>query len=61
MLFCCYGDKKMMDNLVMVTKETGDEKLVYYIFVIKNEIELCLLYTSPSPRDKRQSRMPSSA
>ena len=21
----------------------------------------CLLYTSPSPRDKRQSRMPSSA
>ena len=28
------------------------------------EVELaytCLLYTSPSPRDKRQSRMPSSA
>ena len=24
-------------------------------------IETCLLYTSPSPRDKRQSRMPSSA
>ena len=24
-------------------------------------IEACLLYTSPSPRDKRQSRMPSSA
>ena len=24
-------------------------------------VELCLLYTSPSPRDKRQSRMPSSA
>ena len=23
--------------------------------------EACLLYTSPSPRDKRQSRMPSSA
>ena len=23
--------------------------------------EYCLLYTSPSPRDKRQSRMPSSA
>ena len=23
--------------------------------------QLCLLYTSPSPRDKRQSRMPSSA
>ena len=26
-----------------------------------DEISLCLLYTSPSPRDKRQSRMPSSA
>ena len=25
------------------------------------EIYFCLLYTSPSPRDKRQSRMPSSA
>ena len=24
-------------------------------------IKTCLLYTSPSPRDKRQSRMPSSA
>ena len=25
------------------------------------DAESCLLYTSPSPRDKRQSRMPSSA
>ena len=25
------------------------------------ELTVCLLYTSPSPRDKRQSRMPSSA
>ena len=24
-------------------------------------VDFCLLYTSPSPRDKRQSRMPSSA
>ena len=29
-------------------------------FVIK-EFESCLLYTSPSPRDQRGSRMPSSA
>ena len=27
----------------------------------KEESHGCLLYTSPSPRDKRQSRMPSSA
>ena len=26
-----------------------------------SQYSLCLLYTSPSPRDKRQSRMPSSA
>ena len=25
------------------------------------DVDICLLYTSPSPRDKRQSRMPSSA
>ena len=27
----------------------------------EDQIKYCLLYTSPSPRDKRQSRMPSSA
>ena len=27
----------------------------------QDKIDPCLLYTSPSPRDKRQSRMPSSA
>ena len=29
--------------------------------VVQKESLACLLYTSPSPRDKRQSRMPSSA
>ena len=29
--------------------------------IMPNNIIICLLYTSPSPRDKRQSRMPSSA
>ena len=27
----------------------------------EEKVSSCLLYTSPSPRDKRQSRMPSSA
>ena len=31
-----------------------------YVTFDDNE-KTCLLYTSPSPRDKRQSRMPSSA
>ena len=30
-------------------------------FPSKKQAIDCLLYTSPSPRDKRQSRMPSSA
>ena len=29
--------------------------------LIVDQAHRCLLYTSPSPRDKRQSRMPSSA
>ena len=29
--------------------------------LLKDFNKACLLYTSPSPRDKRQSRMPSSA
>ena len=32
-----------------------------FSLVVSNYISVCLLYTSPSPRDKRQSRMPSSA
>ena len=28
---------------------------------VKNSIPCCLLYTSPSPRDMRRARMPSSA
>ena len=30
-------------------------------FGFNGHTDVCLLYTSPSPRDKRQSRMPSSA
>ena len=35
---------------------------IWFNAVLRGDIEfICLLYTSPSPRDKRQSRMPSSA
>ena len=30
-------------------------------YLLSKNLNTCLLYTSPSPRDKRQSRMPSSA
>ena len=41
----------------------GGSDLVKINFNDKNykNVNACLLYTSPSPRDKRQSRMPSSA
>ena len=41
-------------------RATGGARTVPQIFVGERHIG-CLLYTSPSPRDKRQSRMPSSA
>ena len=39
------------------------EKLLHYngIFESEEHLKACLLYTSPSPRDAHESRMPSSA
>ena len=42
-----------------VTNQLYDSLEVVPVFYKRQYI--CLLYTSPSPRDKRQSRMPSSA
>ena len=39
----------------------GSDKVNYQRAIPVGEASTCLLYTSPSPRDKRQSRMPSSA
>ena len=41
-----------------LTKYAEEDKLDP---VIGRETEICLLYTSPSPRDRQRSRMPSSA
>ena len=35
--------------------------MTFLLGSIKAEFGLCLLYTSPSPRDRQKSRMPSSA
>ena len=37
------------------------KSLICQSVIINVLLCICLLYTSPSPRDKRQSRMPSSA
>ena len=44
-----------------VFDETLLEKNIQGWFGADTQLGSCLLYTSPSPRDKRQSRMPSSA
>ena len=50
--FCSGGDQNVKGNGGYVD-EDGVPRL--------NVLEICLLYTSPSPRDMRRSRMPSSA
>ena len=48
----------------MTASVTGSDNTVSIasgVYYINGTRYTCLLYTSPSPRDKRQSRMPSSA
>ena len=37
------------------------EQLECGVMLVGSEVKSCLLYTSPSPRDRTRSRMPSSA
>ena len=46
---------------VLRQSQLGKPRKVVLFESISGELYNCLLYTSPSPRDKRQSRMPSSA
>ena len=63
--------KAMLDEigydyiLINGSEESGIDvlrnKMKNFASTMSLEGSSCLLYTSPSPRDKRQSRMPSSA
>ena len=48
-----------------MAKKHSDVSIIVDLFnewkKITSEIDDCLLYTSPSPRDRQKSRMPSSA
>ena len=47
---------------IIMTGNSGGGVLTAYTAAIDNRISIaCLLYTSPSPRDRTRSRMPSSA
>ena len=50
---------KEVESKKPVVVKFGINHITY--LVEQGKAQLCLLYTSPSPRDKRQSRMPSSA
>ena len=49
------------DGNIFTTYSPNDPNLIEKLSNKGVSISACLLYTSPSPRDKRQSRMPSSA
>ena len=53
--------EKLIDSTVEITPLIFIVVSFPIIFIGMRLLKTCLLYTSPSPRDKRQSRMPSSA
>ena len=52
------GITNQRETTIVWDKNTGEP---VYNAIVWQDRRTCLLYTSPSPRDKRQSRMPSSA
>ena len=46
---------------ITLDKPKTDEVTIEQKAIGLNYIDTCLLYTSPSPRDRQKSRMPSSA
>ena len=58
------ADSERLASYLVVDNASRDDSVQRMAQVCPEALLLsnnCLLYTSPSPRDKRQSRMPSSA
>ena len=52
--------ERRLQSIIGSMRISGGEPTEETIITMRGILS-CLLYTSPSPRDKRQSRMPSSA
>ena len=53
---------KKGDTVVVIAgKDKGKSGNITSMLTDKDRVIVCLLYTSPSPRDRTRSRMPSSA
>ena len=50
-----------MNKKLIQTQEQQLCSMADHVFVTSSSLYSCLLYTSPSPRDRQKSRMPSSA
>ena len=57
----CYHPVPAGDTLVSWETLDGDLALMKEAGITTIRVYVCLLYTSPSPRDRQKSRMPSSA
>ena len=60
---------KLFDRVIVAVAANADKQPMFtqserkrqITAAVKSQTNVCLLYTSPSPRDQRGSRMPSSA
>ena len=55
------GARVQMDTVLKVNERALEAMEAFSTLEPQEMLGLCLLYTSPSPRDQRGSRMPSSA
>ena len=53
--------KDFLQNIVTNDMEKVTNNLTLFSSIFTPQGKYCLLYTSPSPRDRQKSRMPSSA
>ena len=48
-------------DIEVIPTDLTEDNVFGWCLENNNQFEICLLYTSPSPRDRTRSRMPSSA